>query len=782
MPPMAQLKSPRKSSTSPPRINKRKPGKSRRRWLPILSALFLGGLVAGGVWMAWIDHALRRDFEALQWALPARLYARPVELYAGAHVAAADLVDYLQRLGYRETGRVSGPGEYQAYGAVVRLQTRGFEFWDGSEASVFAEAGFSGNHIAYLTGRAEDGDPTLVRLEPVEIAQINPNTGEDRLPIALSEVPEALIHAVIAVEDQRFYSHYGIDPIGIARALWTNLRAGAVVQGGSTLTQQLVKNLYLNRDRTLRRKIEEALMAVALDFRFSKEQILTAYLNEVFLGQQGNRAIHGFALAAQHYFGRPLNELTVAELTLLAGLPRGASYYNPLRYPERATERRNVVLARMHALAYITTQQYDHARAATLVVSSTPVSRAGYPAFMELVYSDLERDYDADALRTEGLRIFTTLDVLMQSKMEALLDQSVANVDRRHDDDADLEAAMIITDANSGEVRALAGSRKRGYTGFNRALHASRPIGSLVKPAVYLAALETPDFHLASVLADQPVNIRMQDGQLWQPRNYEETSEGAVYLYDALQRSLNLATVDLGMKLGVEKVTAMLARLGFNKKVQPYPSVLLGAVEMAPVEVAQLYQTLAANGFRSPLRAVEAVSTAQGTPLTWYGIKTEQAADPASMFLLEHALQGVFERGTARTVNTRLQANLPLAGKTGTTNDLRDSWFAGYGSDLVGVVWLGYDDNRETGLTGATGALRVWTEVMSALDIQPRQPTPPADIEWDEVPMAALSDPLRRDCSDTLLLPFRADRLPDPDWSCGAVESFFESLIERIRN
>ena len=780
---MAQLKSPRKNNTSPPRVTKRKPGKSRRRWLPVLAALFLGGLVAGGAWFAWIDHEIRRDFEALQWALPARLYARPVELYAGAHLGAADLVDYLQRLGYRATNRVSGPGEFQANGAVVRLQTRGFEFWDGSEDSVFMEAGFSGNHIAYLSGRAENGDLSLVRLEPVEIAQINPATGEDRLPVSLKDVPEALVHAVIAVEDQRFYSHYGVDPIGIARALWTDLRAGAFVQGGSTLTQQLVKNLYLNRDRTLRRKIEEALMAVALDFRFSKDEILTAYLNEVFLGQQGNRAIHGFALAAQHYFGRPLNELTLPELATLAGLARGASYYNPLRNPERATERRNVVLALMRDQDYITTQQHDHARAATLVTSSKPaVSGTGYPAFMELVYSDLERDYDAAALRTEGLRIFTTLDVLMQSKMEALLDQSVTDVDRRHDDDADLEAAMVITDANSGEVRALAGSRKRGYTGFNRALHASRPIGSLVKPAVYLTALETPDFHLASVLADEPVEIRMQDGQLWQPQNYEETTEGDVYLYDALQRSLNLATVDLGMKLGVEKVTAMLARLGYSKDVLPYPSVLLGAVEMAPIDVAQLYQTLAANGFRSPLRAVEAVSTAQGTPLTWYGIKTEQVADPASMFLLEHALQGVFERGTARTVNTRLQTHLPLAGKTGTTNDLRDSWFAGYGSDLVGVVWLGYDDNRETGLTGATGALRVWTDVMRALDIQPRESTSPADIEWDTVPLAAAADPLERNCRETLSLPFRADRLPDAAWSCADDATLFERLIDRIRN
>ncbi len=773
---------PKRTSPSPPRVNKRKAGTGRRRWLPFFAALTLGIIAAGGVWTLWIDHKVSRDFEALQWALPARLYARPVELYSGAHLSAEDLVAYLQRLGYRETTQVSGPGEYQARGAVVRLRTRGFEFWDGSEISVFVEVGFEDNQLAYLQGTTGSGALTLVRLEPVEIAQINPETGEDRLPVSLSEVPEHLVQALVAVEDQRFYSHFGIDPLGIARALWSNLRAGEVVQGGSTLTQQLVKNLYLNADRTLRRKIEEAVMAVTLDFRFTKDEIMTAYLNEVFLGQEGNRAIHGFELAAQHYFGRPLNELTLAELATLAGLPRGASYYNPLRYPERATERRNVVLGRMRTQGYITPEEFETARNATLVTSSKPLNRNGYPAFMELVYSDLQRDYDAEALRTEGLRIFTTLDVLMQSKMEALLEESVASVERRTDHDAKLEAAVVITDTNSGEVRALAGSRQRGYTGFNRALRAVRPIGSLVKPAVYLTALESPDFSLASVLNDVPVAIRLQDGQMWRPENYEKTSEGEVYLYDALQRSLNLATVDLGMALGVDKVLGTLTRLGYRKQVPPYPSVLLGAIEMAPIEVAQVYQTLAANGFRSPLRAVEAVSTAQGTPLTWYGIKTEQVSDPASMFLLEHAMQGVFERGTAKTVNARLSYHLPLAGKTGTTNDLRDSWFAGYGSDLVGVVWLGYDDNSETGLTGAAGALRVWTDVMDALDVQPRASNEPSNIEWNKMPEHAISNPLLRDCGNTTTLPFRADSVTNLDWSCEGVEGFFNSLIERIRN
>jgi penicillin-binding protein 1B len=743
----------------------------------------LWGTLLGGAWCVWIDYQVRSDFKALQWALPARIYARPVELYAGAHIGDEDLVSYLQRLGYRQTSRVAGPGEFEVEQSLIRMRTRGFEFWDGQEPSVYAEVDFSGRHVLSLRGEKPGVDLPLVRLEPVEIAQINPETGEDRLPVSLSEVPPALVKAVISVEDQRFYSHFGVDPIGILRALVANVREGSIVQGGSTLTQQLVKNLYLTRERTLRRKIEEAVMAVALELHFSKDDILTAYLNEIYLGQDGARAIHGFALAAEYYFGRPLKELKLDELALLAGLPRGASYYNPVRNPERAVERRNTVLSSMLAEHYITEEENAQARKAKLQVAARPVNRgAGYPAFMELVYSNLANDYDADALRTEGLRIFTTLDIGMQSVLEAEFGKSIKAVERPSSTEGRLEGAMVITDASTGEVRAMAGSRQSGYTGFNRALHAERQIGSLIKPAVYLAALESPDFHLASVLSDRPVDLKLDNGQIWSPSNYGDELNGDVYLYDALQRSLNLATVDLGMQLGVGKVTKMLTRLGHTKFVQPFPSVLLGAVNMTPLEVAQMYQTLASNGFRSPLRAVQAVTTAEGDPLAWYGIETEQVVDPASVYLLEYAMQGVFERGTAKTAKPKLARNMPLAGKTGTTNDLRDSWFAGFGDDLVGVVWLGYDDNRESGLTGATGALRVWADIMSRLDIQPRQTVPPADIVMDTVPLQAVRDPANRNCAVTQSLPFRADRMADVDYSCEVTDSFFERIIDRFRS
>lgn len=768
------------------RVPRKKP--RTKRFLPrLLLKLFLVFTAAVAIWCVFIDFKIRRDFEALQWSLPARLYARPVELYAGAQLSASDLTDTLQRLGYRRTSNISGPGEYNVSDGRVRLWTRGFEFWDGEEPSIYVDVNLLGRRVESLRGDQNTGNLPLVRLEPVEIAQINPDTGEDRLPLTLADVPPDLLNAVVAVEDHRFYSHFGVDPIGIMRAMVTNIRAGGIVQGGSTLTQQLVKNLYLTQDRTFRRKIEEALMALSLEIHFSKQEILAAYMNEVFLGQDGNRAIHGFALAAEHYFGRPLMELPLEDLALLAGLPRGASYYHPRRNPERALSRRNVVLSQMMNQGFITQDQFDRAQARPIEVADRPVQRgSGYPAFMDLVRSDLARDYDADALQTEGLRIFTTLDLRLQNTMEAALNDAVAAVEvppRPGSPAGDpLEAAMVITDANTGDVRAMAGSRRAGYTGFNRAMRASRPIGSLVKPAVMLTALETGNYTLATVLKDEPVTIELDNGDSWTPRNYDNQIYGDVYLYDALQRSMNMATVDIGMQVGVPNVINTLRKLGFDGPVQPFPSVLLGSVNMTPLEVAGMYQTLASNGFRSPLRAVEAVTTGTGERLARYGIGSAQVADPTSMFQLEWALQGVFERGTARAMLNRLDRRLPLAGKTGTTNDLRDSWFAGYGGDLVGVVWLGHDDNRETGLTGSSGALRVWTEVMNRAEIQPRQNIAPADVSWQRVPVQATRHESQRDCSSPLMLPLREGQSPERSVNCEGGSSLIERVFDRFRN
>lgn len=753
---------------------------SFKRWLFKWIALPAIFIAAG--WLLWTDYQIRTSFGQLQWELPARIYAKAHELYPGMSLPPEQLRSTLIDLGYRQSDVPNNPGEFRQLGNQFELYTRGFQFWDGPEPERLVNLQYSGNTINRLTDSRGDPVP-LMRLEPLEIAQINPETGQDRLPMSLEDVPQQLVDAVVAIEDRRFYSHFGVDLQGIARAMLANIRAGGIVQGGSTLTQQLVKNLYLHRDQTLARKAEEAIMAIALEIHFSKEQILEGYMNEVFLGQQGNRAIHGFSLAAEFYFGRRLDQLSLSEFALLAGMPQAPSLYNPRRNPQRATERRNTVLSQMASQGLITERERELAARASLDVIERPRSRSNaYPAFMALVQDNLAREYDIESLRRSGLRIFTTLDVGIQEQVEQRIQQAVDSVEIDSATADQLQAATIITDASTGEVRAISGGRDPDDRGFNRALNAKRQIGSLIKPFVYLAALDSGRFSLASILDDRPVEIELDNGDIWSPSNYNREYDGNVYLHEALYRSLNLATVDLGMELGVRRVIRMLERAGYDGDANPYPSLLLGALEMSPLEVAQVYQSLTSGGYYSPLRAVVAVTSGDGNPLQRYGVESTPISDPETMFLLEHAMQSVFYQGTAESAKKRLGNQLPLAGKTGTTNDLRDSWFVGYGSNLMGVVWLGHDENIDTGLSGATGALPVWTDLMAGLNIQPRYTPAPESIIWHRVAPVPTQDRINQDCSQAQSLPFTSSVLPQPSVDCESSGSLFDRFFGQVRS
>ncbi len=726
------------------------------------------------LWAVWVSWEVKSDFKALEWELPGRVFAKSLTLNPGSSVSMEVLLSHLRRLGYQKVDKVERSGEYAAFGRTVVLYTHGYQFYDGTQNA--AEATLSYGNSSLLEIRDKDGQPLReLRLEPLEIAQINPITGEDRLPLRLVDTPQLLIDALLATEDRRFYDHWGIDPLGIARAMLANLRAGRIVQGGSTLTQQLVKNLYLSRERNLYRKLEELIKSLALEFFFSKAAILEAYLNEVYLGQDGGRAIHGFALASEYYFARPLKELKVEELALLVGIGKGASYYNPRRYPERAFTRRTVVLQRMAAEGKLSPIDLQRASSSALglVATHNQKPRSAYADFLELMYDELAREYNREALQSEGLRIFTTLDVVMQDTLSEIIRKQVPELTRRdRADEHPLQAAAVISEPETGEIRALLGSSKGGYTGFNRALRARRPVGSLVKPPLYLAAIDSGEFHLSSVLADTRVSIRLPTGQYWRPENFENAYDGPVFLFDALQRSLNSASVDLSQRLGIESLVSMLRRLGYTGPVDPYPALALGAVEMSPLEVAQIYTTLAARGRLHPLRAVLGVTTQGGFDLQFEQRSQEKASQvisATSVYLLEQAMQGVLTRGTAKSQLSKLEASLPLAGKTGTTNDLRDSWFAGYGENLVGVFWVGYDDNAVTGLTGANGALKLWASTMTQLGIEPRLPEQPLDIEWLEVPALASwpeSEVNTEDCRLTQRLPYQLDAEPPYNQRC----------------
>jgi len=714
------------------RRSTRREGRQRR--IPLTAwvhAALLGTIALAGYFL-WIDHRVGESFASWRWELPARVYARPLELYAGLELKNEQLEGELKRLGYRAVGDPAGAGEYTSRRDRLDMHTRGFTYWDTREPPQLIRVQFAGGRITALHNPRSRQSLPLVRLEPMEIARIHPLHAEDRVLVRLPDVPPALIDALIAVEDRRFYEHHGVDFLAIARAAWANVRERQIRQGGSTLTQQLVKNFYLGRERTFWRKANELLMALALERRHTKAAILEAYLNEIYLGQDGERAIHGFGLAAEFYFGRPLAELRLHELAMLAGLPKGASYYDPRRYPQRALARRNLVLAAMVATGRLDETAAGAARAAPLTVSRQPLFRSRrYPAFVDLVRRQLQRDYREEDLRTEGLQIFTTLDPRLQSLAEQSVTRQLAILERsRQWLDSRLQAAMVATDPQSGEVLAVVGDRNPGFAGFNRVLDARRPVGSLLKPAVFLAALQHPARYTAvTLLRDEPLTLK-SGGKDWTPRNYDEMAHGQVTVGEALAHSYNLATVHLGMSIGLPAVQETLRALGVDRDLPPYPSLFLGAVELTPMEVLQMYQTIAAKGFRTPPRAIRDVLTRDGRRLRRYELTTTAAAPEQAVYVLTHLLTKVMSTGTGAAAVHWLGPQRILAGKTGTTDDLRDSWFAGFSEDLAAVVWMGRDDNAPINLTGAQGALRVWAAFMADAGAGSLRLNAPSGIEW----------------------------------------------------
>ncbi|MDF9391799.1 MULTISPECIES: penicillin-binding protein 1B [Methylococcus] len=717
-----------------------------------LSALAL--TVALISYLAYQDSVIREKFEGRRWALPARVYAMPVELYAEAPISADQLVWMLDQLKYRNDAGLTSQGSYSRRGNEIQLRTREFLFPDKSEPSSKVRVQFDGGRVRALESLDSAESPPLVRLDPVQIGSFYPALKEDRILVKLEEVPKSLIDALLAVEDRDFYEHFGLSAKGILRATWQNVKAGGFVQGGSTLTQQLVKNFFLSSERTLGRKISEAFMALILEARYSKAAILEAYLNEIYLGQDGTRAIHGFGLASQYYFSRALNELELPHVALLVALVRGPTYYDPHKHPERARERRDRVLDAMVEQRFITSAEADAARQRPLDVIRNPhqaISR--YPAFLDLIRRQLQEQYRPEDLTSEGLRIFTTLNVFAQEHLESAITKTLARLDHSTRPDGRLETAAVFTRRSNGEIAALAGSRDAESSGFNRALDSVRQIGSLYKPVVYLTALEQPGgYTVATPLLDEPIKVD-GGGKPWTPKNYDGKEHGQVPLHTALAHSYNLATVRLGLGLGIERTAETLRKLGVNREVETYPSLLLGAANLSPIEVATLYQTLASDGFVTPLRGIQAVLSQDGRTLQRFGLELRQAVDPGAVYLLNTILQEVMSEGTGRSVYTYLPEDFHVAGKTGTTNDMRDSWFAGFSGDYTGVVWVGRDDNRPAGLTGARGALQIWGATMQKLAKEPLDLIPPDDIVVLRVDRHT---GLRADegCADTQELPF----------------------------
>ncbi|QHM76625.1 Penicillin-binding protein 1B [Mixta theicola] len=712
-----------------PRKGKRRPPRSKkRRWLGWLIKLFIVLVVVMAAYGVWLDSEIRSRIDGKVWQLPAAVYGRMVNLEPGMSWNKKEMIALLEGTQYRQVTRMTRPGEFTVQANSIEMIRRPFDFPDSKEGQIRARLSFSNGELSQIKNLDNGRDFGFFRLDPRLITMLQSPNGEQRLFVPRAGFPDLLVDTLIATEDRHFYEHDGISFYSIGRAFLANITAGRAVQGGSTLTQQLVKNLFLTNKRSLWRKANEAYMALIMDARYSKDRILELYLNEVYLGQAGSDQIRGFPLASLYYFGRPVDELSLDQQALLVGMVKGASLYNPWRNPKLALERRNLVLRLLQQQKVIDQELYDMLSARPLGVQPKGGVITPQPAFMQMVRGELQAKLGDKVKDLSGVKIFTTLDPVSQDAAEKAVEEGVPALKKQrglHD----LETAMVIVDRFSGEVRAMVGGADPQFAGYNRAMQARRSIGSLAKPATYLTALSQPDtYRLNTWIADEPVALKMSNGQVWKPQNDDRRFSGKVMLVDALTNSMNVPTVNLGMTLGLDNVINTWTKLGLPKdQLHPVPAMLLGALNLTPIEVAQAFQSIASGGNRAPLSAVRSVIAEDGSVLYQSFPQAERVVPAQAAYLTLYTMQQVAARGTARALGAKYPG-VHLAGKTGTTNNQIDSWFAGIDGKEVAITWVGRDNNQPTRLYGSSGAMQLYRRYLENQAPMPLLLTPPEDI------------------------------------------------------
>ena len=695
------------------------PGWARRLGWAVLAGSFVAGFACVG-WVLDLDRQVRGRFEGVQFRVPSRVYSAPAILYPGLDHRVFGLRETLERLGYRPAAGTSAPppGQYVWRGDRVRVHLRAFSHPTRPEPARDVELRLYGRLVRDIVEHPSGRSAGAVLLEPEALGAYYGPHREQRELVSLDELPPHLIDAVLAVEDQRFHSHPGIDLRRIAGAMLANLKAGRVAQGGSTLTQQLVKNFFLTPERTLRRKLREAVMALLVEARYDKERILEAYLNEIYLGQRGATAVHGVGEAARLYFGKPASRLSVAESGLIAAIIQSPNGISPHRGGERAVARRNLVLELMVKQGRLDPEELEAAQAEPLRLAAVTPDPGDARYFLDLLYRQLSDTYSPDQLTEAGLRIYSTLDARLQRIAARALADGLAAIEKRlpqlvaEEPAASLQGCLVAVRPQTGELLALVGGRDYRVSQFDRCSQARRQTGSVFKPIVYVAGLEPrggqPVVTLASVLDDTPIELQTPTG-LWKPRNFDGEFHGSVHIREALERSLNVATVRLAQEVGLPRVVSTARRLGIESPLPAVPSLALGTAEVAPLELARAYATLAAGGIRPQVQTVEDVIDGEGAVLERRELDFEQVIDGGTAFLATSLLQGVAERGTAAAVHSGGLRG-PIAAKTGTTDEERDLWFVGFTPDLVAVVWVGFDAPRSVGLTSSAGALPIWRQ------------------------------------------------------------------------
>lgn len=686
----------------------------RRRTFWVATA-FLAFLIPYSAFL-FVRISLRMD--RYVWDVPSRVYAAPMVLYRGLGIDRSRLISHLRSLGYWEVAdSPERPGEFDAQGSRIDIHLRERETAEGTQRAERVRIVLSGSAVRELSGAAskkgEAQSLDFVELDPMPIARIYADVREEREIVPLDELPPQLVNAIIAVEDKRYFGHLGLSPRGIARALWANLRAGRTAEGGSTITQQLVKNLFLTHKRTLTRKVNEALMAVIVELRYSKKTVLNAYVNEIYLGQSGSISISGVGAAARFYFGKDVRSLTLAESALLAGMIRSPFRYSFLNDPQRARDRRQFVLTRLVEEGKISAQERASAVDAPLPKEGHPVAARSVPFVVDAIRAEVP--ISSERLSKRGYRIYTSLDSTLQSAAELAVRQQAKRLTRNG---SHPELAFAAMNAHTGTITALVGGVDYGTSQFNRVYLAMRQPGSAFKPIVYAAALERaierdPKRFTPTTLLKDSRLVMTAGGKEWSPRNPHGGYLGDVTVRVSVEDSLNVPAVRVADSVGLRRVVELAYGLGIRRELPEVPSIALGSAEVMPIELLEAYGAFAGNGARVAPYIVRRVVDAKGKQVYRGTTAYRRVLSPQSAYLLTHLLEGVLDRGTGASSRSWGFRSVG-AGKTGTTNDGRDAWFVGYTPETVALAWAGYDDSRPFGMSGARAALPVWAQAMAA--------------------------------------------------------------------
>ncbi len=763
----------------------------KRRLLCLFAKLFLAGIVV--FIMVTCYFYMQVTSSSLngtrKWETPAIVYSRPLELTFDQNLTFDQILNELKLLKYRQSNNPIKPGEYKFNNSKTKLVIirRPFNFSDGFEDRRPILIGFSGKYISSIKDADTQEDIAYVRLDPVLLDRISDNGEEDRIVVSLKEIPESLIKTLIYVEDRNFYSHFGINPLAVMRAVLVNLKAGRTVQGGSTLTQQLVKNYFLSNERSFDRKIKELFLSIAVDARYDKDTILEMYLNEIYLGHS-THDIYGFGLASYFYFGVPVSELSWDQVALLVGMIKGPSLYDPRRNPKKALERRNLVLRLMVDAGELTLEQCEkYSKKPLGVIDKKELRTLQLPGYMSFVRKELREKLGEDYLSHPSMEIFTSLDPQVQQAVDATVREVIPELMKQRKQ-KNLQTAVVVSNWRVSELMALADSRDPSYPGMNRVTNAKRQIGSLVKPAAYLTALDN-GWHLGSAVHDAPLTVKLRNGQTWSPQNFDHKFKGWIPLYKGFAESRNVPMVRVGMdsRVGVSKVVNTLKYLGVKEDIQPTPSILLGSVAMTPFEVNQMYSTIANEGLYRPLSAIRYVRS-ESTNIIYdrhANLDGKQVLDPRSAYLAIYGMTVVTRQGTARSVGQQYPKTV-LAGKTGTSNDSRDSWFSGFDNNTLFTAWIGNDDNSSTNLTGATGSLKLYDRFLKKyrpISLDLAQPEGITFVNFDSEGYIIGAD--CTDVSNYVRLPVREDMIRgDQEKNCDVYvpEDTETNILESLFN